>query len=358
MAKDYYKTLGVARSASAEEIKKAFRALAHKHHPDKGGDAERFKEVNEAYQVLGDEKKRTQYDRFGSAAFEQGGAPGGGPFGGFEGFRGFEQNINMEDLGDLFGNIFGFGGGGAARGRQRNQGEDIAVDLTLSFEEAAKGVEREIELYKTARCERCGGSGGEPGSEVKTCGKCRGSGQVMETQRTIFGAMRASRVCPECHGGGQTVSRRCERCTGTGVRKEHRRISVNIPPGVDSGETLRVAGEGEAGLHGAPAGDLFIRLRVKPDPRFSRSGQDLVTKIEIGFSTAALGGEVKVQSLEGPLRLDIPAGIQSGQVLRVRGAGIKSPRAGRGDLLVEVTVMTPKKLTRDQRRLLGELELE
>ncbi len=359
--KDYYKTLGVERNVSADDLKKAFRALAHKFHPDKGGDEAKFKEVNEAYQVLGDAEKRAQYDRFGSQAFEAGGPFGGGqsggnPFGGFSGFEG-AQNINLDDLGDIFGNMFGFGG---ARGRSGpSAGEAIEMDLALSFTEAAHGVDQEIELYKTVRCDRCQGSGGEPGAEEKTCPTCNGRGQTAYTQRTIFGSIQTARVCPDCRGKGKTFSKRCAKCTGTGVVKERRKIRVGVPAGIANGETLRVPGEGEAGERGAPAGDLYLHVRVKPDPRFTRAGDDLAVKKEIGFSTAALGGEIMVETLESPLALAIPAGIQSGQVLRVRGRGFAHPgRSARGDLLIEITVTTPKKLSREQKKLLENLGLK
>jgi len=354
MSKDYYNTLGVERNASGDEIKKAFRSLAHKFHPDKGGDEAKFKEVNEAYQILGDEAKRAQYDRFGSAAFEGGGAGAGqGPFGGFSGFDG--QGINVEDLGDLFGNVFGFGGG-----RQKSRrGADIEMDLSMSFEEAARGGEKEFSIYKTVPCKRCGGSGGEPGAEVRTCKTCGGKGKVVGTQRTIFGSVRVEQVCADCGGKGKTFAKRCGDCAGNGVRKEMRTVSVGVPAGIANGETLRVAGEGEAAENGVPSGDLYLHIKVRPDSRWSRAGDDLVVRREIGVTTAALGGEIKVESLEGLIALDIPAGIQSGQVLRVRGRGLSRTRSGgRGDMLVEVIVSTPKKLSREQKRLLEELDLK
>lgn len=357
MPKDYYNTLGVERNASADEIKKAFRSLAHKYHPDKGGDEAKFKEVNEAYQVLGDEGKRAQYDRFGSAAFENGGfgAGGGqGPFGGFSGFGG--QGIDIEDLGDLFGNVFGFGGGGRGRARR---GADIEMDLQLSFEEAARGGEQAFSIYKTVRCAKCGGSGGEPGAEVSTCKTCGGKGKVAGVQRTVFGSIRIEQPCGDCGGRGKAFAKKCSECRGAGVRKENRDVKVGVPAGIADGETLRIAGEGEAGAEGVPPGDLYLHVRVRPDRRWTRSGNDLVTRREIGFTLAALGGSIEVDSLEGPVKLEVPAGIQSGQVLRVRGRGLTSPRSSnRGDLLVEIVVMTPKKLSREQRNLLEELDLK
>ena len=233
------------------------------------------------------------------------------------------------------------------------------MDLRLTFEEAARGGRRVFELYKTVQCDHCGGSGGEPGSEVNTCKNCNGAGQVTRSQRTIFGVMRMQETCPDCRGEGKTVSKRCSRCSGSGLRKEAREIAIDVPPGIDNGETLRLAGEGEAAKAGARSGDLYIRVRVKSDPRFERSGDDLLIKKNIGFSLAALGGEIRIETLDGKVAVDIPAGIQSGQVLRLRGQGLVSRRrSGRGDLLVQVTVTTPKKLSREQKRLFEELKLE
>ena len=346
MPKDYYKTLGAEKGASPEELKKAFRSLAHKYHPDKGGDPEKFKEVNEAYQVLGDPEKRQKYDQFGSAAFEQGGMGGGGFPGGFSG-------AGFEDLSDLFGDMFG---GGRQR---RSRGDDIQVDVTLAFREAAFGVQRDVELYKTVRCEHCDGSGAEPGSGKKTCATCGGAGQVTASQRTVFGTFQTRRPCGTCHGRGDVVEKPCARCRGAGAAKGMRKIRVTIPAGIDHGELIRLSGEGEYGGIGNEPGDLYLRVSVKRDPQFERDGNDLRITQEIGFSTAALGGSVDVPTLESTAELKISAGTQSNTVIRLRGKGIADPRTGQiGDQYVLVVVKTPDKLSKEQKKLLEELGLE
>lgn len=347
MPKDYYKTLGVEKGASPEELKKAFRSLAHKYHPDKGGDPEKFKEVNEAYQVLGDAQKRQRYDQFGSAAFEQGGMGGGFP-GGFSG-------AGFEDLSDLFGDMFG-----SPRGRGRaSRGDDIQVDVTLTFREAAFGVQRDLELYKTLRCEHCSGEGAEPGSSKKTCATCGGAGQITANQRTVFGTFQTRRPCTTCHGRGSVVEKPCGKCRGSGAVKAMRKIRFTIPAGIDHGELIRLSGEGEYGGIGTEPGDLYLRVSVKRDPQFERDGNDLRVTQEIGFSTAALGGTVDVPTLESMAELKIPAGTQSGTVIRLRGKGIADPRTGAiGDQYVLVVVKTPEKLSREQKKLLEDLDLK
>lgn len=351
MSKDYYKTLGVDRNASPEDLKKAFRSLAHKYHPDKGGDPERFKEVNEAYQVLGDPQKRQRYDQFGSAAFEPGAGGGPGGFGGFD----FGGAAGFEDLSDLFGEMFGMGG---QRGRAA-KGQDIQVDVRLSFREAAFGTTRDIELYKTLACETCKGSGGEPNTARITCKTCKGSGSVVVNQRTMFGTVQTRRACPECKGQGSVVEKPCHDCRGTGTRKGNKTIRATIPAGIDDGEMVRLTGEGEAGGPGVAPGDLYLRIRVAKDPVFERDGNDLRMVQEIGFTTAALGGSVDVPTLESTAALKIPAGLQSGTVVRLRGKGIVDPRTGAlGDQYVQVVVKTPEKLSKEQKKLLEELGLE
>ncbi len=351
MPKDYYKTLGVEKSASPEDLKKAFRSLAHKYHPDKGGDQEKFKEVNEAYQVLADPQKRAQYDRFGSAAFEQGGQGGAG---GFPGGFNFSGGAGFEDLSDLFGDMFG-----ASRSRSKSRGEDIQVDMTLTFREAAFGLARDIELYKTISCDHCKGSGAEKGSGRKTCGTCNGSGQVTASQRTVFGTFQTRRPCGTCNGQGTIVEKPCAKCRGAGAVKGNRKIKVNIPAGIDDGELVRLSGEGEFGGVGVAPGDLYLRIRVKKDPQFERDGNDLRLTREIGFSTAALGGSIAVATLEGTADLKIPAGTQSGTVIRLRGKGIVDPRSGAlGDQYVQIVVKTPEKLSREQKKLLEDADLK
>jgi len=349
MSKDYYQMLGVPRGASAEEIKKAFHKLAHQHHPDKaGGNEEKFKEINEAYQVLSDPQKRAQYDQFGSAAFEQGGFQGGGQGFDFSGFNGFE------DLGDVFGDMFGFGGTRSRRSH-RARGADIQVDIDMTFKEAVFGGEREITLTKFSSCHRCGGNGGEPGASVKTCETCDGSGVVITAQRTILGMVQSKRACPSCQGQGQTPSKNCMTCQGEGIEKQRKTLVVTIPPGVEEGNVLRLRAEGEAVKGGNP-GDLFIRIHVRSDKRFHKEGSTLYTKKIIGFTQAALGDKVDVETVDGVVELMIPAGTQTGAQFRLRGKGVPI-RSGRGDQIVEIEVVTPKKLSKEQKQLLEKLDL-
>lgn len=338
--KDFYHILGVAKSASQEEIKQAFRKLAHKYHPDKsGGDEAKFKEINEAYQVLGDPKKRAQYDQFGSAAFENGGFGGAG-----QGFSGFE------DLGDIFGDIFG--GGQHERTRR---GGDIQIDTEITFKEAVFGTEKTMTLTKPSMCERCGGNGGEPGTGMETCRTCRGSGVEAFLQRTFFGNIQTKRTCGTCQGSGELAKKACTTCRGEGVERKNRSLVVTIPAGVEDGSVLRVRGEGEY-VKGGKAGDLLIRLFVKSDIRFTREGADLRSEVKIGFTQAALGATIDAETIDGKVELHIPSGTQSGTQFRLRGKGVQTSR-GRGDQIVTVHVVTPKKLDKKQKKLLEELNL-
>jgi len=362
MSKDYYNILGIDKNASQDDIKKAFRKKAHQCHPDKAsGDEAKFKEVNEAYQVLGDAKKRAQYDQFGSA-FEH--ARAGGGFSGFEGFRDFTGftngfNINVDDLGDIFsgiGDVFGWGAG--RRGARARQGSDIQVLLTIEFNEAVFGAEKEISLRKTVKCDRCKGNMAEPGSKIETCKTCGGSGRVTRVQRTILGSMQIQTTCENCAGEGKTYTKKCAKCGGTGTAQEAVKLNVKIPAGIDDGETIRLAGQGEAGERGAPVGDLYLKIRIKPDPRFRREGYDILSKAEISFTQAALGDKIDIITVDGPVKLKIPEGTQSGKVFRLRGKGVPYLRGrGRGDQLVEVIVRTPTGLNRKQRQMLKELDL-
>ncbi len=368
MSKDYYNILGVDKNASQDEIKKAFRKKAHQYHPDKkGGDEAKFKEVNEAYQVLGNEKKRAQYDQFGSA-FEH--AQAGGGFHGFEGFRDFSNfsegfNVDMSDLGDIFGgigDIFGFGGG---RGRARTKkGADIQVSLTVEFNEAVFGAEKEIRLNKTVQCDKCEGSGAEPGSKIETCKTCGGKGQTTRTQRTIFGNIEVQMTCSDCSGEGRAYSQKCAKCRGLGVYRDTVNLKVKIPAGINDGGVIRLTGQGEQGRKGAPAGDLYIQVRVKKDARFERVGDDIVSEADISFTQAALGDKIDIETVDGPVKLKIPEGTQSGTSFRMRGKGVphlkgKGPFGGahgkRGDHIVKVHVKTPRNLSRKQKKLLREL---
>ena len=369
MSKDYYNILGVNKNASQDEIKKAFREKAHKFHPDKqGGDEAKFKELNEAYQVLGDQKKRAQYDQFGST-FEQ--AQGQGGFSGFEGFRDFSGatngfNINMDDLGDIFGglgDVFGFSGGGSRRQRTR-RGSDIQVMLSIDFSEAVFGVEKEIGLKKTVKCSKCHGEGREPGAEVITCKTCGGKGRVIRVQRTILGNMQMQMECEACHGEGKSFKEKCSACRGAGLVQEIVNLKVKIPAGIDNNETIRLSGQGEAAVKGAQPGDLYLKIRVNADRRFERDGVNIKSRAQINFSQAALGDKIEIVTVDGPVDLKIPEGTQSGKVFILRDKGVPhlngrgsfgGAQGRRGNHLVEVIVKTPTGLSRKQREQLKEL---
>lgn len=372
MAKDYYSILGVSKSATEAEVKQAFRKLAHEHHPDKGtGNEEKFKEINEAYQVLSNKEKRQQYDQYGQTfdqARRQGGAgPGGfggfsaedfaragGPFGG--GFRTENVNYDFGDLGDIFGDFFGMGGSRRKAQTRSRTGNDVEAEMTLTLHEAAFGSEKIFSLRKPLVCERCKGNGAEPGAKIVSCATCGGSGQVEHVQQTFFGAFRQVGVCPECQGEGKKPSKKCSQCGGTGRTEGEETIKVKIPAGIADGEAIRLSGKGSAGERGAASGDLLIRVRVHPDTRFRREGDDIHTETTIGFSQAALGTKIRVQTLEGDVILTIPAGTQSGKVFRLKDKGIIHLRKrGRGDHLVTVTVKTPTHLDGKAKRLLEEL---
>lgn len=347
---DYYDVLGVPREASEDEIKKAYRQLAFKFHPDRNpGDAEseaKFKEAAEAYEVLRDQQKRARYDRFGHQGL------------GDTGFGGFS---NAEDIfstfSDIFGEFFGFAGGGArGRGPRPQPGNDLRYDLRVSFRDAAKGTEANLKIPKHVPCPDCEGTGAAPGTKPETCRHCGGMGQVQQSQ----GFFRIAVACPVCRGEGTVIASPCPRCKGRALLQEVRELKVRIPAGVDDGSRLRLRGEGEPGLHGGPPGDLYVVVYVEEDKTFRRQGQDLVVTLDIGMVQASLGDKVKVPTLEGEETMDIPKGTQSGEVFSLRGMGLPHPgRNQRGDLLVEVIVHTPKNLSKKQEELLKEfLELE
>ncbi|MBI4281483.1 molecular chaperone DnaJ [Candidatus Uhrbacteria bacterium] len=360
MAKDYYNILGITKSASQDEIKRAFRKLAHELHPDKGGDPKKFKEVNEAYQVLSDAEKRKQYDQYGTT-FENAQAQGG--MGGFEGFRDFTgftegMGVNFEDLGDLFGGMFGGGQSRSRSGRVR-RGADIQADLKIAFRDAVFGIEKEVELWKTIACDRCHGKGAEPGSAVKKCGTCGGQGQMRQGRRTFLGVVETVVACDSCGGRGERIDTVCSKCRGGGVAKELCRVKVKVPAGIADGQTIRLTGEGEAGERGSHAGDLYLTVRVATDTRFERDGDDLHSEAGISFSQAALGATVDVETVDGVVALKIPAGTQAGQEFRLKGKGVAHLKSGgRGDHLVHVQVKTPKDVSRRQRDLLEQLQKE
>jgi len=353
MAKDYYEILGVSRNATKEEIKKAFRKKAHLYHPDKnGGDEAKFKEINEAYQVLGDEQKKAQYDQFGQT-FDQAGSGGFGGFD-FDGFRTSGFNINFEDLGfsDIFGDIFGQ----RRTTRKTARGEDIVMDLNLNFEEAIWGGSKKIRLYKNVKCSHCHGNGAEPKTPIKTCKNCGGSGVVQHVSQSFLGQFIRETVCPHCQGEGKKPEKPCGKCHGRGIRKEYKNLSVKIPPGIDEGQTIRIPGEGEV-AEGGKAGDLYLRITISPHRIFKREGDDILLDVPISFPQSALGTKVEIDTLEGKKNLKIPAGTQSGQIFRLQGMGVPRLQGrGRGDQLVKVQVITPKRLTSKQKKLLQELE--
>jgi len=346
VAKDYYNLLGVSKSASADEIKAAFRKLAHEHHPDKPtGNEAKFKEINEAYQVLSDPEKRSRYDQFGSADGPQG---FGGGAGGFD-FSGFQQAGGFGDLGEMFGDMFGF------RGQRVRRGSDVRVDVNLTFKDAAFGVEKEIALQRHLKCERCGGIGAEPGSKMNECPECKGSGVKVTMQRTILGNVQTKTACRNCDGEGEIPEKKCTTCQGDGVTRQKKTLVVDIPAGVEDGSALRLRGEGEA-VKGGESGDLILVVHVEPDARFEREGDTVFSHEKIGFTQAALGAKIDVETLDGKVELTIPPGTQAGTQFRLRGKGIKS-RHGRGDQIVLVEVVTPTKLTKEQRQKLEELNL-
>jgi len=359
MSKDYYQTLGVSKGASQDEIKKAFRKLAHQYHPDKPtGNEAKFKEINEAYQVLGNEEKRKQFDQYG-ADFDQQGGFGGGM--NWEDVmrqarqqQGGGMNFDFGDIGDMFGDIFGgFGGGGR---RRQAQGADIEVKVDLDFKEAVFGVEKDVEVYKTSACKHCNGNGAEPGSDTKKCATCDGHGQVEQIQRTILGSMRTRAVCPNCRGVGTIPEKTCTTCTGTGVTKQSSKFSVKIPAGIDDNQMIRMDGEGEMPAYSGAAGDLYIRVRVKASKEFHREKTTILSEVDISFAQAALGTHVDIETLDGPVELKIPGGTQSGKIFKLKGRGVPHVGGGeRGDHLVTVTVKTPAKLSKKEKQLFKDL---
>ena len=345
--RDYYEVLGVNRDASEEDIKKAYRKLAMKFHPDRNPDSkeaeDKFKEAKEAYEVLSETEKRRAYDAYGHAGVnpQMGGAgPGEAGFGGF-----------AEAFGDIFGDIFGGGGG---RGRSNvYRGADLRYNLEISLEQAARGTETRIRIPAMEACETCHGTGAKPGTQPRTCATCGGQGTVRLSQ----GFFSIQQACPTCHGSGKTVSDPCPSCKGAGRIKQHKTLSVKIPAGIDEGDRIRLTGEGEAGVNGGPAGDLYVVIHLKEHAVFTRDGPDLHCEMPVSFSTAALGGEVEIPTLDGQAKVKIPPETQTGQVLRLRGKGIKAVRGTQvGDLLCEIVVETPVRLTDRQKELLRELE--
>lgn len=364
MAKNYYDILGVSKGASDDEIKRAYRKLAHQFHPDKGsGNEAKFKEVNEAYQVLSHADKRSQYDQYGQTfedAQRNGGGFSGNPFGGAGfggnpfGGGGFSGDF---DIGDIFSDIFG---GQQERSSRRNRGIDLEMVLNLSFEEAVFGVEKKVTLEKQDTCKTCSGSGAEPGSKIITCPVCHGNGQIITTKRTIFGNIQSRTSCERCSGTGKVPENPCHNCRGSGVLRQDKTIEVKVPAGIDGGQRIRVPGEGEAGYRGSSPGDLYLAIKVKASGQFKRDGFSLLKELPVSFTQAALGTKIILKTLDGDIELKIPSGTQSGTVLKVKGKGVPilNQTGRRGDLLVTVRVVVPNKLSKKEKELLKQLSEE
>jgi molecular chaperone DnaJ len=363
---DYYATLGVHKNASQEEIKKAFRKKAHLYHPDKpGGDEKKFKEINEAYQVLSNSEKKTQYDQYGKT-FEQAQSQGG--FHGFDGFQDFSDfseafrsnkgnrvEFNFEDLGDVFGDFFG--GKTQRQTTRKTQGNDIEVEISLKFEEAVFGVKKQIEINKFNTCLHCHGNAAEPGTKISTCSTCYGTGQVQHIQSTILGQFRTVGVCSDCQGEGKKAEKKCVECNGQGRIRKTEKIEVEIPAGIDQGQTLKLSHQGDIGIKGGRKGDLYVNVHILPHSKFKRKGNDILSKTTITFSQAVLGDKIEVETLEGKVRLKIPAGTLSGKVFRLINKGVPYlQHRSRGDQLVEIIIFVPQKLTKEQKKLLEELK--
>lgn len=356
--RDFYEVLGITKSASEAEIKKAYRKQAMQYHPDKFANASesekleseaKFKEINEAYQVLSDATKKSQYDQYGHAAFEQGGAGSG--FGGFGGFG--------DDLGDIFGSFFGGGFGGRSSSRRRGPepGDDISIEVVITLEEAAKGVEKTIKYHRDIKCKTCDGSGAKPGSKMNTCPKCNGSGHIKKVQRTLLGNFQSEEVCDNCNGTGKVPEEKCPTCHGRRVVKEQVEKTIKIPAGVESGQKLKLTDMGEASKNGGPYGDLFVYIRVKEHDFFERDGQDVYCRVPVSYYQATVGGELEVPTLHGKKKINIPPGTQSGKRFSIREEGIVGLRSGRkGNQIVEIFVEIPVNLTDKQKELLKEFD--
>ena len=359
--RDYYEVLGIQKGASEAEIKSAYRKLAKKYHPDLNPDnpeAEaKFKEINEANDVLSDPDKRARYDQFGHAGVDPSYAGGAGGYSYGGGFGGFDGGI---DLGDIFDSIFG--GGGSTRRANPNapvRGSDITVSLEISFMEACKGVSHDIEITRSETCDSCNGSGAKSGTTAKTCPDCHGTGYVKVTQRTMLGSMSTQRPCTKCGGKGKIIETPCPSCNGNGRVQKRKKVTVNVPAGIAGGQTLTIRGEGHAGANGGSKGDLNVRISVRKDNLFDRKGDDIWVELPVSYTQAALGDEVTVPTIDGNVTYRIPEGTQPGDVLRLRGKGVQHcQREGRGDMLVRVVIEVPKKLTKAQRELLQKLESE
>jgi molecular chaperone DnaJ len=361
MAKDYYKILGVPPDASDEEIRQAYYRLAHKYHPDKGGDPEKFKEINEAYQVLSDKQKRAQYDKYGrvfeETPYEK--APGF-DFEWFWGRPDFDFGFDFEDLEEMISEMFGFDFEAQKRKREKKRGNDIEVELKITLEDALFGKKEKFKLEKFVTCPRCQGTGAEPGSKIKECSLCRGTGRVQQIKRTFFGVFTKYTVCPECKGEGYIPENPCNVCKGEGRIMKEEEIEVFIPPGVDSNQIIKIPGKGDVGRKKGPAGDLYVKINIAPHPVFKRRGDDLYVTLPIKITDAVLGGEIEIPTLEGKkIKLKISPGTESGELIKIKERGIPHFSGyGRGDLYVKLIIKIPKKLTKAQKELLDKLRKE
>jgi molecular chaperone DnaJ len=363
MSKDYYKTLGIDKSASKEDVKKAFRKLAMEHHPDKGGNAEKFKEVSEAYSVLSDDNKRAQYDSYGSAGPTGAGGFGGQQYQGGNGFEGFDfsgfqggQNVDF-DLGDIFGDFFGGGYSSASSRRSPKKGKDVSVDLELTFSEAVFGVEKTIRLTKNSKCKVCGGTGAKTGTQMQTCPDCSGSGRIRETKRSFLGPIVTEKICDTCGGSGKIPKEKCSNCHGSGIIRNEESFTVQIPADINDGETVRLSGAGET-LKGGNPGDLYIKIHVRKDPLFKKEGKNLVTELNIKLTDAILGAKYSLKTLDGEIELKVPEGAEFGQILRLRGKGVPTSADKRGDLLVKLNIKIPSRLSGKAKKIIEDLKKE
>ncbi len=364
--RDYYEVLGLQKGASEAEIKKAYRQMAKKYHPDLNPDnpeAEaKFKEVNEANDVLSDPEKKARYDQFGFAGVDPSygagaGSGGGGGFGGFGGFSGgFGGGV---DLGDIFDNIFGggFTGGSRSNPNAPRRGSDIVVSLSISFMEACKGLTHDIEINRIEVCDECGGSGAKKGTSAKTCPDCRGTGKVNIRQQTMFGMMQTTKPCSKCGGKGKVIDTPCPACSGSGVTQKKTTITINIPAGIDDGKTIRLVEKGNAGTNGGPRGDLKVRISVRPDKVFEREGDDIIVEVPLTYTQAALGADIDIPTIDGTMKYTVPAGTQPGKVFTMRGKGVQHcQRNGRGDQHIRVFVEVPTNLSKKQKEALQAFE--
>jgi molecular chaperone DnaJ len=357
MSKDYYKTLGIEKNASKEEIKKAFHKMAHKYHPDKkDGDEAKFKEVNEAYQVLSDDQKRSAYDQFGSDGPSSFAGGFGGQAGGFDGFdfSGFSQGQGgfEFDIGDMFGSMFG---GGGRRGKPR--GADLQTNMTIDFKDSVFGVEKELKVTKPSVCNTCKGDGATPGTKLHECDKCKGSGTIRTVQRTIIGQIATNATCDKCHGVGKIPKDPCKTCRGTGVVNDTRTIRITVPAGIQNGETLRLSGMGEA-VQGGQAGDLYVHISVAPHKTISRKGTDLYANLDIRLTDALLGNTYEIETLDGTKKVEVPSGTKINSQVILKGFGVPTSRSHRGNFVVNLNIKMPEKLSKEAKVLIEELKKE